>query len=65
MAATMGEAHYVLQRSRHSAGEVSCLLVDELLALPAHAEIAVRYESAEDAAVAAPGCQAFLMIRKI
>jgi hypothetical protein len=49
---------YVLRKLRHSAGEVTCVSIDEHVSLPAEAEISVRFHSAAPA-------QAFMSIRKL
>ena len=52
------ENQYLLRRSRHSAGDVSCICIDEYLALPAQATIAARFTSTVRA-------QGFLSLRKL
>lgn len=52
------EAQYLLQRFRHSLGEVSCLHLEEYVSLPPEATLSIRYYSAQLA-------QGFLSIQKI
>ena len=53
-----GEAGYVLRRTRHSVGDVTCVGLDEYVALPGPAAVAVRFESASKA-------QGFVALRKL
>jgi hypothetical protein len=48
----------VVRRSRHSVGDVTCVGLDEFIALPAPAAVAVRFESNSRA-------QGFLALRKL
>jgi len=53
-----GEAGYAVQRSRHSAGDVTCVALEEYLSLPAPAKVTVRLDT--------PGrAQGFLQLRKL
>ena len=56
------ESH-ALRRSQHSAGQITCLAIDEFLALPALCDIAVRFDTG--LASKDPARQAFLAITKI
>jgi hypothetical protein len=49
---------YSLRRNRHSAGEVTCLGLEEHVSLPADAKLAVRFNSQAAA-------QAFFSIKKL
>ena len=53
-----GEAGYVLRRTRHSVGDVTCVGLDEYVALPGPAAVAGRFESASKA-------QGFVALRKL
>jgi hypothetical protein len=47
----LGHSHshgYSLVRHRHSAGEVSCVCIDQFVSLPANAQLAVHYSSRRD-----------------
>jgi len=60
--ATYNAAH-ALRRSAHSAGDCACICIDEYVALPAPAELSVRFDLGLDVRDAA--CQAFLSIEKV
>lgn len=49
---------YYLKRLRHSAGEVTCLSIDEYVSLPKECTLSVRYHSAVPA-------QGFFSIKKM
>lgn len=49
---------YVLRKNRHSAGEVTCLSVDEHVSLPSNAKLSVRFNSQASA-------QGFFSIKKL
>ena len=58
---------YVL-RSRHSIGEVSCLSIDEVVSLPAEANIKVRlhvHQLTSHSQNAIADAQAFLSLKKL
>lgn len=54
---------YALRRSQHSAGQITCLAIDEFLALPASCNIAIRFDSSFELKDTAR--QAFLAITKV
>lgn len=60
-ACSLYESH-VLRQSQHSAGQITCLAIDEFLSLPSLCDIAIRFDpgSSKD-----PAHQAFLAITKI
>ena len=47
-----------MKRLRHSAGEVTCLSIDEFVSLPLEAQLSVRFHSAVPA-------QGFFAIKKM
>jgi hypothetical protein len=52
------DCRYVLKRSRHSVGEVTCISIDEYVSLPVDALLAVRYHSTTPS-------QGFLALKKV
>jgi hypothetical protein len=52
------ESQYYLQRYRHSIGEVTSVCIDEIVSLPPHCTLAVRYYSSQLS-------QGFFSIQKI
>jgi hypothetical protein len=55
---TANNDRYQLKRLRHSAGEVTCITIDEYVSLPLEAKLSARYQSSHAA-------QAFLAIKKL
>ena len=56
--ALSSEHKYVLRHLRHSAGEVTCVSIDECVSLPMDSAISIRYHSTHMA-------QGFLSLRKL
>ena len=54
----MFPCRYFLKRFRHSAGEVTCLSIDEFVSLPPDATLSVRFHSAVPA-------QGFFSVKKM
>lgn len=52
------EDRYIVRRSRHSAGKVTCVSLDEFVALPPRSVVSVRLDSTERA-------QGFLLLHKL
>ena len=57
------EAH-ILRRSQHPKGQITCLSIDEFLALPAPCDITIRFDPGPEYENQ-DSCQAFFAIRKV
>lgn len=51
-------SEHIKRRNRHSAGDITAIMIDEVVALPPNAMVGVRYDSGTRA-------QGFMQIRKM